>query len=202
MSLSRKWFLVVLSVIFGVGNTIFAQKIEAKNLVPNADFEEMGVGWTNQAMKDGKTVKVEIGGWVTDELHSGKYSLQVINADPNLRADWASDYFSCEAGEKIQYSYWLKTFSLKKCEGGYFEVRLSVYDKDKNRLKAYGKYPGYGAISPKELAELLEAVKSDWIEYKAEITLPAETKYVNISLLMANFTGVVWLDDVEVINLP
>ena len=70
-------------------------------------------------------------------------------------------------------------------------VRLSVYDKDKNRL-AYGKYPGYGAISPKELAELLEAVKSDWIEYKAEITLPAETKYVNISLLMAQFPLVLY----------
>ena len=142
--------------------------------VPNGDMEagaETPDGWKKEWVGQGEITLAR----ETVTVHGGKAALRVEAKDATALA---ATYFDAPAGAQLDMSGWIKTAGTVKCSFG-------VSPRDKDWAKIGGDIQiGY-----------LQNDTAEWLHAHKNITLPAGTQHVALSVYVEG-TGQVWVDDV------
>jgi len=163
-----------------------------ENLVKNGGFEKIGTGNVPAGWKllTDRGTKVEAS-FDNTEKHGGEYSYKVAIAPPGGRVDLYPKPKSLKdisAGKNYEVSFWIK-----------------VKDLDYNRFfvapaARFNFKPKRIALAP--TADLMNKMKgvSGWKNITIKATAPEGAKKIAFDFILTK--GTVWIDDIEIREVP
>lgn len=162
-----------------------------RNLIENSNFEKVGDGGRISGWKT--FVQGNSSVEISSEAHAGERSVKIQNPSflSNKRAlnvgICTNEFRSPPFRATVKISGWLKAENVKKGEGSYHKLRLTIYAMDENK----------GMLAHQEIACVDGSF--DWRQFSGEMIIPKGTDLLKIGCWLTNATGVVWVDDVTAV---
>ena len=185
-----KLFFYCCVIIF----TVISLNAKEVNLTVNGDFES-DIAEKNFWKLNKGAVQV------SDDFYKGKSAVRITRTSPegNIRYSLLSDFIPYN-DSPVKLSAWWKGKNITPGKKSWHIALFHVYFFDQNK-KRVGKHSSIGALKgdsnwtqAKRTFHPSSAKKDRWH------TIPDGTKYVQLEFLLLNCTGILWVDNVEVLS--
>jgi len=189
--MKRKFYYIIFFLFF-VGifvNLVFGEE----NLIPNGGFEECKEGIPTKKGWNPSPYPMSSLQWTSDEVHSGKYSLKIIEKSekPDVKIKgWSSDNIPIDSSFEYQFEGYIKTSNFsEKGEGVWGKAAIYYYWLDKDN-----KFIGDAHYI------ILQGGTTDWKKVSAILKPIDPSKVKGIKIVAAVYSGeqpngIAWFDD-------